>query len=281
MTDLMKIDNINLENLDEEALMALTGQAYAPKTGSSAGLARLSINYEAEDDQGNTLPRGAWRVMLDGGFVYADKLNFRPFARMYTYSLYDSEEGRFISQSIQSQSLGDRFPDSTGTERCGRLNKDEADSLDPSDPRVLISQQVVCNLVLYGIVSGTAKNSTGEEVTLDNVPVVAYFKKSGFRPSREAIDGITRQKKLMQKTVFEIGTKKNKAGSVIYWTPTFAQVDYLSDLSADDMETIKKFIETIKSQNERILENFRDATKLADDAIDVSLEAELDDADAA
>jgi hypothetical protein len=282
INDLTTIDTIDINSLDDDALMALTGQGTAPSSSNSGNaLPRLTINYDAENDEGQQLPRGYWKLMLDGQFVYADTLSFRPFARMYTYSLWDPEENRFISQSIQSQSLGDRFPDSAGTERCGRLLKDEAQQLDESDPRLLLSNQVICNTVLYGVVSGTAKTSSGDEVTLEDQPVVAYFKKSGFRPAREAIDMITRQKKLMQKTVFDLGTQKHKMGSVTYWTPTFTQTDYLKDLSSEDMEMIKKFIESVKGYNESILNRFREATKALEDATDLSLEAELEDANAA
>ena len=244
--DLATLDNINLENLDEAALMALTGQGGAPATGSGKGLPRLSINYTDEDDDGNSLPKGHWKLMLDGRFVYAEKLTLRPFSRMYTYSHWDQEESVFISQSIQTASLGDKFPDSIGTEKCG-----------------------------------TAKDSTGNEIELDNEPVVAYFKKSGFRPVREALDLVTRQKKLMQKSVFELGTKKMKTGSVTFWVPTFAMTEYLDELTQEDLELIKKFLETIKGYNDGILEKYREAAKLSMDSVDVSLEAELADADAA
>ena len=55
--DLATLENINLDNLDETALMALTGQGNAPATGSNNGLSRLSINYTDEDDEGNSLKR--------------------------------------------------------------------------------------------------------------------------------------------------------------------------------------------------------------------------------
>ena len=158
--------------------------------------------------------------MLDGRFVFADKLKLRPFSRMYTYSHWDQEENIFISQSIQTASLGDKFPDSIGGEKCGRLPKDVEAELKETDPRYLTSREVVCNQVVYGTVSGTAKDAQGNDVELDNQPVVAYFKKSGFRPVREALDLITRQRKLMQKTVFEIGTKKMKTGAITFWVPT-------------------------------------------------------------
>jgi len=279
--DLATLENINLDNLDETALMALTGQGNSPATGSNNGLSRLSINYTDEDDEGNSLKKGTWKLMLDGRFVFADKLKLRPFSRMYTYSHWDQEENIFISQSIQTASLGDKFPDSIGGEKCGRLPKDVEAELKETDPRYLTSREVVCNQVVYGTVSGTAKDAQGNNVELDNQPVVAYFKKSGFRPVREALDLITRQRKLMQKTVFEIGTKKMKTGAITFWVPTFAQVEYLDELTEDDLGLIKKFLESIKVYNDGILEKFRDAQKASLGDIDVSLEAELLDADAA
>ena len=66
-----------------------------------------------------------------------------------------------------------------------------------------------------------------------------------------------------------------------FWTPTFAQVDYLDSLTKDDMELIKKFLETVKGYNDSILTKFRESQKLVADSADVSLEAELEDASAA
>jgi len=279
--DLANLDNLNLDKLDDNALMALTGQGNQANTDSGSGLARLSINYETENDEGVALPRGQWRLMIDGRYVYAEKLKLRPFSRMFTYSLFDGDEGKFVSQTIQTASLGDRFPDSAGGEKCGRLTRDEEAKLGETDPRVLVSREVVCNQVVYATVSGTFLTANKEEVVLENEPVVAYFKKSGFRPVREALDNLTRQKLLMQKAVFELGTKRNKMGSVTFWTPTFAQVDYLKDLTKEDMELVKKFLETVKGYNDSILNKFREAQKLVADSADVSLEAELEDADAA
>ena len=81
--EIATLDNINLENLDEAALMALTGQGNAGAAGAGTGLPRLSINYDTENDEGTVLPRGHWRLMIDGRFVYAPKLNLRPYSRMY------------------------------------------------------------------------------------------------------------------------------------------------------------------------------------------------------
>ena len=46
---------------DEEALMKMSGQADVDST-PRVGLPRLTINYEAETDEGLPLKRGAWRI---------------------------------------------------------------------------------------------------------------------------------------------------------------------------------------------------------------------------
>ena len=99
---------------------------------------------------------------------------------------------------------------------------------------------------------------------------------------REAIDNITRQKLLMQKTVFDLSTKKIKSGSTLtYWVPTFSQVDYLDTLTQDDMDLLKKFLDTIKAYNDGVMEKYRESTKLVADAEDISLAEELEDVTAA
>ena len=66
----------------------------------------------------------------------------------------------------------------------------------------------------------------------------------------------------MQKAVFDMGTKKMKSGSVTYWVPTLAHTDYLEALTQDDLDLLKKFLDSIKAYNEGIMERFRESNKL-------------------
>ena len=263
----------NLNELSESQLMELTGQGAGPSTNNNEGLARLNINYTEEDDEGKTLPRGDWKIMSDGRFVYAPTIKMRPFLRTYTYSIWDDEESKFSSQSIQAKSLGERFIDTDGTEKCGRLSKEDEAKLPETDPRVLLSRSVVCNQVIYGTVSGDFLDADGANVRVDELPFVSYFKRSGWRPVKEAIDNLTRQKKTMLKTTFDVSTKKNKMGTVIFWTPTFAQVGYKESLEQEDLELLKKFTEVVGVYNNGIQEKYRQNFKPEDDeSVDIDLE---------
>ena len=119
---------------NEERLMALTGQ----DDGATKNLLpKLAINYDTDTEDGKSLKKGTWRIMHDGRFVYSDNVIIRPFMRTFFWSLWDSEEGRSVSSSIQKTVMSGDFPDSAGGNKCGRLAKDEVESLPDDDPRVI------------------------------------------------------------------------------------------------------------------------------------------------
>ena len=111
------------------------------------------------------------------------------------------------------------------------------------------------------MVSGTLNKANGDKVKLNNHPVVAYFKRSGFIPMSNFINSLTKQKKIMQKVWIKLGTHKNKKGSVTYWTPvpTLSSECAVTD---EDKALMKKFAETVKAHNENIMNQYRDASKL-------------------
>jgi len=58
-------------------------------------------------------------------------------------------------------------------------------------------------------------------------------------------------------------------------------VDYLDSLTQDDMDLLKKFLDTIKAYNDGVMEKYRESSKLVADAEDISLAEELEDVTAA
>lgn len=260
---------------DEEALMKISGQADVDST-PRVGLPRLTINYEAENDEGVTLKRGAWRIWNGSGPVYADSVHIRPLMRTYEWSVWDQDEQKFSCKSVQRTSLSGEFPDTAGGNKCGRLSRADEEQLsavDPKDPRVLLSRSVSCNQVIYGIIDAPdATSADGTPTPLESLPFMAYFKRSGFRPVREFIDTqLTRRKILMQKAVIELTTEKQKNGGVIYWTPKLSLVKEVS-ISEDDKELIKRFADTVKGHNDSVMSEWREAAKMSmnDDDIDLA-----------
>lgn len=257
---------------DEEALMKMSGQADVDST-PRVGLPRLTINYEAENDEGMPLKRGAWRIWNGSGPSYADKVHIRPLMRTYEWSVWDQDEQKFTCKSVQRTNLSGEFPDNAGGNKCGRLTRAEEEQLPTDDPRVLLSKAVSCNQVIYGVIDAPdAVSADGSPTPLENVPFMAYFKRSGFRPVREFIDTqLTRRKILMQKAVIELTTEKQKNGGVIYWTPKLSLVKEVS-ITDDDKDLIKQFAETVKGHNDSVMSEYKAAVKmtLTDEDLDLA-----------
>ena len=264
-----------------EDLMQMTGQGAVQE---KVGLPRLNINYDAETDDGKTLSRGTWKMYHEGRFIFADEVILRPLLRTFEYSLWDAEmnEGRggFAAKSVQRTAFGGMFPDSAGGNKCGRLTRDEENSLEKDDPAYLNSRAVVCNQVIYGRISGTFTDADGVTVEVKDEPIVSYFKRSGFKPMADFIDGLTKQSKLMAHCEILLRTNKNKKGSVTYWTPMPTLHSTVS-VSDSDKELFTMFAETVKGHNDSVMNEHREAAKLLSNDEDIDLAADFDDADAA
>jgi hypothetical protein len=257
---------------DREALMALIGQGESddkPKTG----LTRLNINYDTDDDEGRTLKKGAWKLFHDGEFVYADTVTFRPMARYYEWSVYDAEEGKIACRSTQEPKLEHQFPDTLGGNKCGRLSKSEEEELGADHPKTLASRLATCNQVFYAIVSMNGKTADGRDVKVENLPVMAYFKRSGFRPALEAIQKLPKGT-LMSEQIFELTTERHKMGSVTYFTPIFTPTETVK-MKEEDFETTGMFVQTVAASNVRILEQHKEALKATANEKEVDLAADF------
>ena len=144
-----------------------------------------------------------------------------------------------------------------------------------------MSRSVNCNQVIYGILDAPkARDAQGVETPIEAMPFVAYFKRSGFKPISDFIQGLTKQNKLMAQTSILLRTNKQKKGSVTYWTPmpTFDSTVSITDA---DKELMGTFAETVKGHNENVMNGHREALKLMSDDADIDLAADFADADAA
>ena len=268
MTD--EMDNIvsSFDSDDTDAFMQLSGQGKAPKV--SQGLSRININYDVETEDGKTLTRGDWKMMYEGEMIYAKTVILRPILRTFEWSVFDPDQNSFSCKSVQKPSLSGDFPDTEGGNKCGRLSAEDEEKLRDDDPTKLRSRSAVCNQVLYSLISGDFKRGNGEAVRVDNHPVVAYFKRSGFVPIRNFIDSLTKQKKIMQKCNISLGTAKQKKGSVQYWIPV-PTLDSETTISEEDKALMKKFADTVKAHNQNVLEQSRESVKLVNNTDEDSL----------
>ena len=264
---------------NEEKLMALTGQDDGAIKNM---LPKLAINYDTDTEDGKTLKKGTWRIQHQGRFVYSDNAIIRPFMRTFFWSLWDSEQGKSVSSSIQKTVMSGDFPDSVGGNKCGRLPKDEVEALADDDPRVITSKAVNCNQLIYGVVTGTFKDADGEEVILDEEPAMSYFKRSGFMPVNNFINNITSgsSKRIMQKVEINLKTSRLKKGSVTFFVPVLTEHNYRDEITENDKSLMSMFADTIKATNAGIMNQHREAVKLQSSSEDTDLSKDFD-ADAA
>lgn len=252
---------------DKSLILEASGQTEVDQP--KAGLARLNINYETDTDDGHTLKKGTWKVYYDGEFVYADSVRFHPYIRQYEWSVWDQEEGKFSSRSIQRKSLDYQFPDTTGGNKCGRLTKSDEEALGEDHPKTLASRLSTCNQVFYGVISMSGKNAEGKSVEVKDLPIVAYFKRSGFRPAREAIQKLGGTP--LHTVTFELTTQRQKMGSVVYFTPVFTRTE-----DADtNIDTLVMFEDTIKASNTMIMEQHKEAVKANAEKQEIDLAADF------
>ena len=256
---------------DTATFMELTGQA---KATSNVGLPRLNINYETETDDGVALTRGMWKMFLDGEFIYAKDVLIRPILRTFEWSVYDMEQGMFSCKSVQKPTLAGEFPDSLAGNKCGRLSLKEEETLHEDDPLKIKSRSAVCNQVIYGQITGDFTKADGTKVDIKDKPFVSYFKRSGFRPIRDFIDSLTRQKKIMQKVVIKLTTSRMKSGSVVYYVPV-PTLHSEVQVSDTDKALMKNFSETVKAHNENVLNQHREALKLISPSEEQDLSADF------
>lgn len=268
MTD--DIDNLvsAFTNDDMDALMKMSGQS---ETTQTEGLPRLNINYSEEADDGTPLKRGTWKIRVNGEFLYAPEVTIRPILRTYEYSTWDQEEQTFACKSVQKPTLSGDFPDTLGTNKCGRLSRDEEEQMAKDDPDFIRSRSAVCNQIIYGLIEGTFTKADGTEVELSGTPFVSYFKKSGFMPMKSFIDSLTKQRKIMQRCNILLRTDKKTMGATSYWVPVPTLAGEV-DITTSDKDLMTVFAETVKGHNDYVMGQNRDVTKTlaSDEVIDLA-----------
>jgi hypothetical protein len=272
VNDLMTVDQ-----LDDEALLALAGGSEVASQGDGNGMVYARINYD--DDHG---PRGTWKIKKGDQVIFSDTIVFRPLVRTFEWSVWDQEVEKITCRSVQRPGLGDSFPDTSGGYKCGRLSKAEEEALGENHPDVLASRSATCTQILYGYLTmPEAQTKDGKKTVpaeVENQIAAISFKKSGFRPIGDFINGLLKQKKTLQRQQIEISTEKKKMGSVNYFVPN-PRVVGETDVTPEDKETIVGFLQKIKEGNDAVMEANREATKLMLSDADADLSADFEAAE--
>ena len=275
----------DIQGMSEQELMALTGQ-----TEERTGLPRLAINYNADDEDGNTLPRGAYRIddPSQGGMtIYGAEAHFRPLFRVYSYSIWDQDAQKFTVQTVQAKNLGAPFPDTIGGNKCGKISKAERDALDPKSAEAIFQSTIKCNQIFYGLVSiPNGTNVKGKKASCENIPCVWYVKGASFVPLGDYIKRLQKENKPMFKVVSKLTTTRHKAGSGANAVTFFvAEATPLKEVefTPEDQSLLGDFLKTIQGYNEHIMgqHNKAVAANATPEEIDMALDLEDDEEEVA
>ena len=252
------------DDISDEALARLTGQA---SSGDQDRLPRARINLLHDDDQGNTYPAGTFAVTVDGREVFSKTATFRVYYRGFQYQHYldkknDPEgKGRYVNQSIIIPDIFMEAPDEKGGMKCGKLTaKQKKQGMTPEQEA--LQNQLKCVQLLYGTISFpkggvTAGRIDNEDAVekVDNVteiPCVFKLPQSSFMAVSEAIEGLQKAGKAMQKYPLSFSLKRAQNGTTTYYKIE-PSVDTLKP-SPFDIELLKQFLAQVKHINDRILE---------------------------
>ena len=269
MSDIVTMDDLNEENMAKIA--AMIGQTDS-RPATQQGLPRLAIEQQSENDDGEPLPKGSFRVRLDNNTVYSKEISVRMFVRYYSYDLWNQQSPEDSIRTVLAPSLSDDFPDTSGGMKCGKLSKQEVENLAPNSLEHAKQKSIKCTQVVYGVITGAtnATDNAGDTVDLAGTPFIWSARGSAFMPVANYIREVPSNKIIFGQKV-KIATKRNKNGGITYYTPAFYEPQAVK-ISDEDVETLNTFIQDIERANERVLKlyNERKENVLAMDDLDVA-----------
>ena len=269
----------NINTMSNEQIMQAIGQDDGSNTGNN--IPRLAINRTPEDDDGNQLPVGHFYTFDSsvGQNIFGKPVTLRPFISAMQYMHYDADKGEYINRSIIFKSWKEEAIDILGGTKCGKIPFKERSSLTPEQ---LEQQRTIrCYKLVYGLLSiKDGKTAQGNNISVDNLPVLYRVTGTAFTPVTSALDLLKKRKKLMFNCTFSLDTKRQKKGGNVFYVPEISvNADANLQLSETDMETLKVFQESIDTENAEVIDAYNSSRKKQvtnSDKIDAEIVDDMD-----
>jgi len=263
-----------------DQLMAAMGAGDSAQQAESTGnrLPLLKVNYQDEDNDGNTLKKGLFALNLPTGTVYGADVTVRVFADYMQYLDYDPNENAVVNKTIIHR-VGDEPIDETGGLRCGKPTSKELREMD-ADAK-LKYKDITCFRYMYSTVTmADAKDGAGNDVEVQDVPCLLRLKGASFLSfSTDVIEPCRNQKLKFMEVTSKLVTTRQKNGSVTYFTVGF-EPDFSNktDISTDDLQFMSKILDTVNAENKSVIAKHNAALYgKQSDASDEKLVAEVED----
>ena len=236
-----------------EQLMAAMGAGDQQQEATGNRLPILKVNYQTEDDDGNTLKRGAFCLTLPQGTVYSEDVTVRVFADYMQYLDYDPNENAVVNKTIIHR-VGDEPIDETGGVRCGKPTSKELRELD-ADVK-LKYKDITCFRYMYSTVTMVgATDGAGNAVEVQDVPCLFRLKGASFLSfSQDVIEPCKNLKLKFMQVASKLVTTRQKNGSVTYFTVGF-EPDFQNkmEIGTDDLQFMSTILDTVNAENKSII----------------------------
>tara|TARA_R100000808_G_scaffold24956_1_gene59877 strand:- start:1043 stop:1906 length:864 start_codon:yes stop_codon:yes gene_type:complete len=257
-----KTELANFDSLSKEQIMRLTGQEDDSGGSSSVILSRLAINRMGEDDDGNKVEVGTYKIYdpVSEKIVYSKKngvVKLRPFIRSYQYMEYNPDENNYSNKSIIFKSWKDEAIDMNGGIKCGKVPFKEIETLSREDQAK--QKQIKCYTLVYGLLNMDAVTGDGKEVTIEDLPILWRATGMNFRPINEAITSIKGQDKLQQNTNLLLSTQRKKHGANVYYMTSISLDKDNVEFTKKNYETIEMFNQLITEENKEVVQSWKSA----------------------
>lgn len=243
-------------NISFEEMAKLTGQFVG---AASNMIPRLSINRDAETEDGHSLPVGTFKIdSNDMPTVYAKTIEFRPYMNCFQYQHYDAINNKYLNKTVLFKQWSDEAIDELGGIRCGKIPTKKLEGMVVTDEQKALQDAVKLHRNLYGTVTATGVTADGTEVKVDSKPILWRSAGSAFQPVGDALNIITKAQRPWFGHAFDISLKREKQGSNVYYVPVL-KTDLTKSLSItnDEFDLLTKFQETVDFENKQVISKFK------------------------
>ena len=276
MNDLTTIDGSELAEL-ADILGTETASGGGNTNSTGVRVPKLDHQHDAEDDDGNPMPRGEFRLHLPDKIIFSKQVRFRPLAAHIQYYLWENDE---LTKSRALKNLNEEARDTAGTIACGMPEWEVR-----MENKELLDKYKYCQRrVVRGLVSMEGHTLDGEDVSVENQPVI-YFGKGRTNYGGFFNEFIKRIPKGANIFDYEatLTTERLKNGATsffkIHWEPDLKNK---LPMTKDVFETMKVFADTIRAENKYVDDMYFKAVEEKErarneDAIDGAAIAAIED----
>ena len=263
----------NISNLSPEKVMAMIGQDSAPTTT----LATMRTNREPEDDDGNKLPMGSFRIDNSSvGTIFGKPVSFRPLYTAMQYKKYDENNEDNNYKSVMFTSWSDEIHDTNGTQRCGSIPRKKREGL--SQQELDEQDKIKCFKYTWGLATMKGVSATGKELSITDEPVLYSASGTNFIPMQEIIQGISQRNEVMINCILEFyDTQREKKGSNIWYVAKIKEsFTKPPALTEEQLKHLNMFKSIRESENAYVMGLYKEKQKSTEDVLDDDIVAELE-----